>query len=150
MGGETDGDAHVGEGVLEDKVPANDPCDELAHGGVGVGVSGAGDGDHACEFRIAEAGERADDGDQDERESDGWASAGSARDGPAGVMQQAEDEVDDGRICPFGQRGRITANGNADDGEDTRADDSANAESGERDGAKRFAQGAIGPLRFGD
>ena len=55
--GEADGDAHVGEGVLEDEVPADDPGDELAEGGVGVGVGRAGDGDHAGEFGVAEAGE---------------------------------------------------------------------------------------------
>ncbi len=38
VSGEADGDAHVGEGVLEDEVPADDPRDELAEGGVGVGV----------------------------------------------------------------------------------------------------------------
>ncbi len=79
--GEADGDAHVGEGVLEDEVPADDPGDEFAEGGVGVGVGGAGDGDHAGEFGITEAGEAADDGDEDERESEGGACAGAAGDG---------------------------------------------------------------------
>jgi hypothetical protein len=66
------------------------------------------------------------------------------------VVQQAEDEVDDGRICPLGQCGRIAANGDPNDGEDARADDCADAEGGERDRAERLTQGAIGPLRFGD
>ena len=148
--GEADADAHVGEGVFEDEVPADDPRDQLAHGGVGVGVGGAGDGDHAGQLGVAEAGERADDGDQHQRERDGWARAGTARDGAAGVMQQAEDEVDDGRVGPLGQRGGIAADGDADDGEDARADDGADAERGERDRAERFAQGAVWPLRIGD
>ena len=80
VGGEADGDAHVGEGVLEDEVPADDPGDELAESGVGVGIGGAGDGDHAGEFGITEAGEGADDGDQDEREGQGGACAGAASD----------------------------------------------------------------------
>ena len=53
--GEADGDAHVGKGVLEDEVPADDPGDELAQHGVGVGVGGAGDGDHAGELSVAKA-----------------------------------------------------------------------------------------------
>ena len=56
----------------------------------------------------------------------------------------------DGRVGPLGQRGGIAADGDADDGEDSRADDGADAEGGERDRAERLAQGAIGPLRFGD
>ncbi len=55
--GEADADAHVGEGVFEDEVPADDPGDEFAERGVGVGVGGAGDGDHAGELGVAEAGE---------------------------------------------------------------------------------------------
>jgi hypothetical protein len=34
------------------------------------------------------------------------------------VVQQADDEVDDGRVRPFGQRGGVAADGDADDGED--------------------------------
>jgi hypothetical protein len=43
------------------------------------------------------------------------------------VVQQAEDEIDDGRVCPLGQRGGIAADGDTDDGEDSRADDGADA-----------------------
>ena len=89
--GETDGDAHVAEGVFEDEVPADDPGDELAEGGVGVGVGGAGDGNHAAEFRVAEAGKAADDGDQNHGECKRGTGTGAA--GNRAVMQ---DEVDDG------------------------------------------------------
>jgi hypothetical protein len=61
-------------------------------------------------------------------------------------MEEAEHEVDDGRVRPFGQRGGVAADGDADDGEDARADDGTDAEGGERDWAERLAQGAIGPL----
>jgi hypothetical protein len=66
------------------------------------------------------------------------------------VVQQAEDEVDDGRVGPFLQLGWVAADGDADDGEDARADDCADAEGGERDRAERLAQRAIGPLGIGD
>ncbi len=58
--GEPDRDAHVGKGVLEDKVPADDPGDELAERGIGIGVGGARDGDHAGELGVAKPGKRAD------------------------------------------------------------------------------------------
>jgi hypothetical protein len=66
------------------------------------------------------------------------------------VVQQAEDEIDDGRVCPLGQRGGVAADGDADDGEDSRADDRADTEGGERDRAERFAQRTVGPLGIGD
>jgi hypothetical protein len=52
------------------------------------------------------------------------------------VVQEAEDEIDDGRVCPLG--------------EDSRADDGPDAQGGERDRAERFAQRTIGPLGIGD
>ncbi len=145
MGGEADGDAHVGEGVLEDEVPADDPGDELAHDGVGVGVGGAGDGDHAGELGVTEAGETTDDGDEDEGDGEGGTCAGAAGDGAV-----VEEEVDDGRALPVGDLGRIAADGGADDGEDARADDDADAEGGEGDGAEGFFEGVLGALGVGD
>ncbi len=47
------------ERVFEAEVPADDPGDELAEGGVAVGVCGAGDGDDGSELRVAEAGKSA-------------------------------------------------------------------------------------------
>jgi len=66
------------------------------------------------------------------------------------MVQQTEDEIDDGRVCPLSQRGWVAADGDADDCEDTRADDGTDAKGGKRDGAKRFAQGTVRSLRFGD
>ena len=59
VAGPADGDGGGGEEVFEDEVPADDPGKELAHGGIGVGVGAAGDGDHGGELRVAEAGEKA-------------------------------------------------------------------------------------------
>ena len=61
---ETHADGHVGEGVFQDQVPADDPRNQLAHGDVGVGVGAAGDGDHGGQLGVTEAGKTADDGDQ--------------------------------------------------------------------------------------
>ena len=69
VGGKADADAHVGAGVFEDQIPADDPGDQLAEGGVGVGVGRAGDGNHGGEFGITEAGKRADEGHQDHGEA---------------------------------------------------------------------------------
>jgi hypothetical protein len=62
------------------------------------------------------------------------------------VVQQAEDEIDDGRVCPLGEGSGIAADGDTDDGEDSRSDDGADAECCDRDRAERFAQRAVGPF----
>jgi len=66
------------------------------------------------------------------------------------VVQPADDEVDDRGFRPGGERCGVAADGGADDGEDARTDDDADAERGERDGAEGFAEGVRGPLGFRD
>jgi hypothetical protein len=61
-----------------------------------------------------------------------------------------QDQVDDRRLLPVGERGWIAADGCPDDGEDARADDRADAESGERDGAESFFEGVLRCVRVGD
>ena len=61
-----DRDRDVADRVLEDEVPADDPCDELAERSVAVGVRRACLGDHRCEFGVAEGREGADRTEQHE------------------------------------------------------------------------------------
>ena len=72
--------AHADRGradqVLEDEVPADDPRDELAHGGVGVGVGATGDRDHGGHFGVAQAREGRRDGGDGERKGDGGPGVG--------------------------------------------------------------------------
>ena len=84
--GEADADGHVADGVFENQIPADDPRDEFAHGGVGVGVGAAGDGNHGGEFGITDRSESADDGDEDEGQGDRRAGAGAAEGG--GMVDQ--------------------------------------------------------------
>jgi hypothetical protein len=65
-------------------------------------------------------------------------------------VQPADDEVDDGGFRPGGERGGVAADGGADDGEDSRPDDDADAECGQRDRAEGLAEGVRGPLGLGD
>ena len=145
MGCEADADAHVAEGVLEDEVPADDPRDQLSERRVGVGVRGARNGDHRRELGVAESGERADDSDEDQRDRQRWACAGTA-----GDRAVVEDEVDDRRVAEGGKCSRLAADRDADDGEDTRPDDRADTERSERDRTKRLLQRVFGLLRFRD
>ena len=67
----SDGDGGRGEKVFQDKVPANDPCEEFAEAGVGVGVGAAGGGNHGGVLGIAEAGKETADSRDGERENEG-------------------------------------------------------------------------------
>ena len=70
---------------------------------------------------------RADDGHQHQRKRQGRAGAGTA--GQRGV---GDDEVDQRRIHHAGCVEFLAGHGRADDGEDARADDRADAERGQR------------------
>ena len=70
-----DGDRRRRDGIFEDQIPADDPGDQLAHGGVGISVGAARDGNHRGELRVTKTGERAADAGDDEREHDRWTRA---------------------------------------------------------------------------
>ncbi len=57
---------HVADGVFKNQVPADDPGDEFAQGGIGISVGRAGDRHHGSKFRVTQSGEPAGDGHQDE------------------------------------------------------------------------------------
>ncbi len=99
-----DGDGRDGDAVLQDQAPAADPGYELAHGGVGVGVRGARDGDGARELGVGERREqrgqaRDDEGDEDGRTGDRGGLAEDDEDAGA----QGRADADHGQL-PHGER----------------------------------------------
>ena len=74
-----DPDRRRARGVFQHQVPADDPGDQLAHRGVGVGVRAAGHRHRARHFRVAEPGEGA--GDAGHHEGDRHRRAGVQRRG---------------------------------------------------------------------
>ncbi len=123
----TDANGHVADCVFQDQVPADDPRDQLAHGGVGVGVGAAGDGDHRGQLGIAQPGERADDRHQDQRKRQRRTCAGAPK--RRRVMHDVirQRAVEDGGGVEF-----LSGDGRAHDGEDAGANDRADAEPGQR------------------
>ena len=84
-------------GVFEHQVPADDPRQQLAHGGVGVGVGAAGDRDHGGEFAVAHAGEGAADGRHHEGEHHGGPGVIRRRDAGQRKQARADDRADSQR-----------------------------------------------------
>src|ERR1700735_2002590 len=54
VGGKAHADGHVRNGILENQTPADDPCDELAHCRVGVGVGAACNRNHGSELGVTQ------------------------------------------------------------------------------------------------
>ena len=81
MRGKADAHRHVADGVFEDQVPTDDPGNEFAHGGVGVGVRAARDGNHRSELCITEPGKAADDRHQNQRKRQRRTGAGASHRG---------------------------------------------------------------------
>ena len=84
--GEADADGHVADRVFQNQVPADDPGDQFAHGGVGIGVRAARNGDHRGELGVADRGKAANNGNQYERKRDRRACSGAAK--GCGVVNQ--------------------------------------------------------------
>ena len=97
--GPTDGDGGGCEKVFQDKVPADDPCEEFAEAGVGVGVGAAGGGNHGGVLGIAETGEEAADARDGEGENEG----GSGVICGGGAGEDEDSSADDGADAEEGE-----------------------------------------------
>src|SRR5207302_4022422 len=62
-------DRSRGHGVFENKIPADDPGNEFAHGRVGISVGAARDGNHRGKLGVTETGKRAADPGDNERKN---------------------------------------------------------------------------------
>src|SRR5262249_39916487 len=71
-----DGDCRRAERIFEDQVPADDPGDEFAKGGIGKGVGAPGDWDGRRHLRIAKTRKRASNPAKYEREGNGGTGVG--------------------------------------------------------------------------
>src|SRR5215510_9796462 len=58
------------ECVLEDQVPADNPCDELSQSGIPVGISRSGYGNHRSKFGVAKPSKNARQSCKNERKYD--------------------------------------------------------------------------------
>ena len=145
VGGEAHTHRHVGARVFEDQVPADDPGDQLAERRVSVGVGRAGDRNHRGQLCIAESGERTDNCDKEKRKRNRWACTRPSGHGCVANQVIGQRRVEDARGVKL-----LARDGCADDREDARTDDCADAKSRKRPGAESLFQRVLGILRFAD
>ena len=88
------GHGRRGDGVFENQIPTDDPRDQLAHRRVRVRVGAAGDGNHRRELGVTQAGERAADSGDDERQHHRRTRAIGDRSGGAHEQTGADDCAD--------------------------------------------------------
>ena len=141
VSGETNGDRHVRDGVLEDQIPADDPGDELAQGCVRVGVGAAGDGNNRGQLGVTQASKAADDGDKKERKGNGGAGAGPA--GDSRGMATVEQNVEQGSFENRGLHNLFAGSGRSGEHENAGADDGANPERCQAEPAKGFLEALL-------
>ena len=70
-----DRDRRRADRVFENQIPADDPCDQLAHRGVGISIGAARDRNHRRELGVTQTGKCAADSGDDEGEHDRWTRA---------------------------------------------------------------------------
>ena len=138
VGRKPDRDTHVGERVLEDEIPADDPRENLSQGGVSVRVRAPRDGNHGGQFRVAERRKAARDGHQNEGQRYRWSRAGTPgqRGRVAAIQQQVEYRgVENGLAQKVLARRRCAGNG-----ENSRADHRPDAQGHQAPEAQRLPQ----------
>ena len=80
VGGEADGDGHVGDGVFKNQVPTDNPGDQFAERRIRVGIGAAGNGNHGGQFCVTQACKSADNRDKKKRKSNRRTRAGAPAD----------------------------------------------------------------------
>ena len=145
VGGEADADRHVADGIFQDEIPTDDPGDQLAHGGIGVGVGAAGDGNHRRQLCVAEPGEGADDRHQHDGKSQRRSCARPACQGV--VVHQV---IEQRGVQNGGGIKLLPRDGGTDHGKNPRTDHRTDAQRGQRPGAERFLKTVLGELRVAD
>ena len=151
--GEAHRDGDVADHVFENQVPADDPGKNFAERRVGVGVGAAGNRNHRGQFGVAQSGKTAGDGHQEKRNRNrrpGGRTAVHERSGGAAGAQEIHDHVErlrmqEGRRLEiFSRRCRSRKH------EDSRTDDGADAERGQRPRPQRFTEPVLRVLRLRD
>src|SRR5262249_50104288 len=113
---------HVADSVFENEIPTDDPGDDFAHRGVGIGVGAAGDGDHCGELSVADGGETAGDSNEHKRKRDCRARAGAAK-----RFRMADEILKKRDVQYRGSLKFLAGDRSANDGEDAGAYDGAYA-----------------------
>jgi len=145
MSGKPHAHAHIAERILQYQIPADDPRHQLAERRVRVRVRGAGNGDHGCEFCVAQPGKGAHNRHQHQAQCQRRSRARPPV--HRGVVQQV---VNQRSIVEIRLRKRLPGHRRADNRKYPRPDHRANPQRGQRPRPKRFLQRVFRLLRVPD
>src|SRR5262249_49590852 len=149
---ESDRDDHVAHSVFENKIPADNPGDQLAEGRVRIRVRTSGYGNHRSQFRVAQTSETAGNSYQQKGNRDArtcWRPAVHQHTGKAAMGEQVLEHIQHLRMKQ-GRRGELARGGCAGENEYSRTDNGADSQRGQRPRAQRFLQLVLWVLRIGD
>ena len=141
------GDGHVAHGVFQNQVPTDDPRHNLAECRVGICIGRARDRNHRREFGVTKRRECTSDARHDERHSNGGACTRTSKH-DACTREPGLNKIDDWRFktrrkCLAGRSGSRQR-------ENSRANDGADAEAGQRERPERAFHLSLRRLCFGD
>ena len=150
IGAEADSDDDIADGVFENQIPADDPGEDFAQRGVGIGVGAAGDGDHGGKLGVTKTGKAAGQRDEKKRNRDGG-SGGRApvhEHGRGTAMPQIIDEqVEDLGMQDGGSLEIFSGGSRPGENKNSRADDGADAQCREGPGTEGLFQAGAQALR---
>ena len=135
MRGKSHAHGHVGDGILQDQVPADNPRNQLAHGGVGIGVGAARNGNHRRHLGVAETRKAA----HHRHQQHGNRKRGSSA-RPANQSMVMDQVVEQRRINNRRRVELLPGDSGPNDREDARTDNRPNAQRCQRPWPKRLLQ----------
>src|SRR5206468_5499561 len=139
--------SHIANRIFQNEVPTNDPRHNLAQRRVGIRVGGSRDRNHRRELGVTKRSKRASDTSDDEGSGNGGTRARASKHNACAGHPRL-NEIDHRRL----KSGRKCLARRCRSGErkNSRADDGADANGGQRDRSKRAFHLPLRRGRFGD
>ena len=153
IGAEADRDDDIADGIFENQIPADDPGEDFAQRGVGIGIGAAGDGDHGGKLRVTKTGKAAGQRDEKKRNRDsgpsGWTPVHEHGRGTA-MPQVIDEQVEDLGVQDGGGLEIFSGGSRPGENKNSRADDGADAQRREGPGTKSLFQPVLRGFGVGD
>ena len=153
VGAEADRDDDIADGVFENQIPADDPGEDFAQRGVGIGIGAAGDGDHGGQLRVTKTGKTTGQRDEKKRNRDSGSSRGAPvheHGGGTAMAEIIDEQVEDLGVQDGGGLEIFSGGSGSGENKNSRADDSADTQCREGPGAEGLFQPVLRSFGLSD